>query len=540
MDAEIRQPSIYTLLQSARNRKIYLVFAAALILGALLAALDGTGRWLNGWVSYSILSAAALSLVLAAGRLTGASRVRKAAWTAFILRLAVGVFLFLIFPAAGYPDNRATQAGYTFDDAYVRDQQAWRLGVSDTPLVTAFTGTYEGDQYGGMLAMSAAVYRYLSPEAHRPFLILILGAAAAACGVLFLWKAAEAWFGTVVAGTAAWIFALYPEAVVLGSSHMREPFIISAIALAFLGLVRAREKGLAGPAALLISAAVLLILQPPVALAVFLLIGGLWFLDHRREISLKHAVLILMIVILAVVMVTSVWANLPSMQEGEYSNVFLAWLQNNFTFQSKMTERGSGMVQHIFRTIGDQWRLPFILAYGAMRPVLPAALADKAEVALIWRIINIFRAAGWYALALLLIYQLFCILRNVAKERRSQLVWLSVFVWFWIFLAAANAGADQWDNPRYRTVMIPWFAVLAGLALYWARLRRDPWLARWFWVMTVFTAFFTIWYLGRNYIFAISMDIWVVTALSFVSAIMILGGGWAKDNGYLKLGRKAG
>jgi hypothetical protein len=538
MEADIKQPGVQSLLQLVRCRKTWLFIGCASGLGALLAALDGAGRFLNGWLAYSLVSALAFGLLLAAVRLSGASRAGKAAWTAFILRLAVGVFLFLILPAAGYPDNRATQAGYPFDDAYVRDQQAWKLAVSDTPLVSAFSGSFEGDQYGGMLALSAGVYRYLSPDAHRPFLILILGAAAAAIGVLFLWKAAEAWFGMVVAGIATWILALYPEAVLLGSSHMREPFIISAVALALFGFVRSREKGLTGPAALLISAAILLMLQPPVALAVFLLIGGLWFLDHRRESSVKQILPILLVVVLAVVMVASVWANLPSMQEGEYSNVFLAWLHKNFTFQSWMTERSSGMVQHIFRTIGDQWRLPFIVAYGALRPVLPAALADKADVALIWRIINIFRAAGWYALALCLVYQAFNMLRHPPKEYRAQLIWLSILAWFWIFLAAANAGADQWDNPRYRTILLPVFAILGGLALYWAHLQRDPWFMRWFWVMVAFTSLFTVWYLGRNYIFAINLDIWVVSAISLVSAVLILAGGWLKDRGKFRIERK--
>jgi hypothetical protein len=52
-------------------------------------------------------------------------------------------------------------------------------------------------------------------------MIVLLGAVAAACGTLLLNKAASTWFGPAVGATGAWIFALYPESVLLGSSQMR-------------------------------------------------------------------------------------------------------------------------------------------------------------------------------------------------------------------------------------------------------------------------------------------------------------------------------
>ena len=94
--------------------------------------------------------------------------------TAFVVRLAAGVTLQLVLPVAGY-DEEVQKAGYVFFDAYQRDGQAWELASSGQSLTTAFRGEgFISDQYGGLLALSAATYRLLSPDLHRPALILIL------------------------------------------------------------------------------------------------------------------------------------------------------------------------------------------------------------------------------------------------------------------------------------------------------------------------------------------------------------------------------
>jgi hypothetical protein len=529
MEADIKQPGIQSLLQLVRCRKTWLFIGCASGLGALLAALDGAGRFLNGWIAYSLVSALAFGLLLAAVRLSGASRAGKAAWTAFILRLAVGVFLFLILPAAGYPDNRATQAGYPFDDAFVRDQQAWKLAVSDTPLVSAFSGSFEGDQYGGMLALSAGVYRYLSPDVHRPVLIIILAAAAGASGVFFVWKAAEVWFGSVVAGMAAWIFALYPESILLGSSHMREPFIITAVAVGLYSITVGRENRGGSYLWLLFSVFILLLFQPSVALFTSLIVFGLWFFDSKHKFSWKQAAGYALILTVSAGILITVWSNLPSLSETQTSNVLFTWFYNNFVYQVHLTERSSGWLQRIFTQIGSQWQMPFVLIYGITRPVLPAALGDKESVVLIWRVINILRAAGWYALALPLVYGLFSAWRSQIPSRRSQILWLFIVAWGWILISSAVAGGDMWDNPRYRTIFLVIHAVLAGWALNWAITQKDPWLMRWFYVELSAVGALTVWYISRNYIFWLTLDIWTVLGLIVGLSAWILIRGWRSD-----------
>jgi hypothetical protein len=529
MNKEVSQMPNKSIPASNSFKKAWLVIPAALVIGAALAFLDDTGRWLAGWVSYSTIAAVSLALIWAAGRLVGASQAWGAAWTAFILRLGVGVLLFLIFPAAGYPDNRATQAGYTFDDAYVRDVQAWNLAVSDAPLVSAFTGSYPGDQYGGMLWLSTGVYRYLSPDLHRPVLILILGAALGACGVFLAWKAGENWFGPKVGMLAGWIFALYPEGLLLGSSQMREPYVMTAAALGLFSLSIAKEKRRLSFAGLAAAILLLLVFQPPAALFLSLMAAGVWFFDPRHKFSWKHAAGFTLILVITAGLVIAVWSSLPSLSETQTSNVLFTWFYNNFVYQTHLTERSSGWLQRIFDQIGEQWQMPFVLTYGITRPVLPAALGDKASVVLIWRVINIFRAAGWYALALPLVYGIFSVIRSQKFPRRAQVLWLFSMVWVWILVSSAVAGGDMWDNPRYRTIFLVFQALLAGWALNWAVSQKDPWLLRWFNIELAAVAGMTVWYLSRNYIPWFSLDIWPVLGFILGMTAYILVRGWRQD-----------
>ena len=68
-------------------------------------------------------------------------------------------------------------------------------------------------------------------------MLVLLSALVAALGIPFLWKAVNQIFGEKVAWASAWIFALYPESVLLGSSAMREPYLLTFSALALCGFV---------------------------------------------------------------------------------------------------------------------------------------------------------------------------------------------------------------------------------------------------------------------------------------------------------------
>lgn len=529
------------------SKTFWLATSIVLIAAALLAALDGSGAWWRGLIAYFILLALGCLGLFALWQLhpepTQANCIRSAvnaSLLAFALRLAVGAALFTLLPIFGYPNSPEHQAGYAFTDAYQRDQQAWELAASNQPLVQAFSGRFSGDQYGGMLALSAFIYRYLSPDAHRPLLIVALGAAAAAWGVALLWKASQLWFGESIAHLAAWIFALYPESVWLGSSQMREPFVLFAAAMAWYGLSRLRPQNPAWLGWLAPAGLILFLLQPLAGFVTFGVILILWILETSRQDGQKQPQTLLRLILagsvllIAFIFVASALSSLPSLQGAGPLRVLTRWLQHNFEYQSYVMERASGMLQKLLDTVGERWKWLVILVYGIAQPVLPAVVGDPQAAPLL-RLIGFLRAAGWYALAPFLVYSVMGLLRAHHEPRRHQLLWLCAATWGWIAIAALNAGGDQWDNPRYRLILLAWQALLAAWAWRWARLRRDAWLWRWIAVEVIFVLMFTEWYLGRVYPAVPHLDIRLMIVATLALAALILGVGWVWDRRKKKL-----
>jgi 4-amino-4-deoxy-L-arabinose transferase-like glycosyltransferase len=509
------------------NQKAWIAAAVVAALAAILAAVDGTDRWLPGWIAYTIVGGLAAASIFGVWHFTGRDiPMGKVALVAAFLRLAAGVALMLLLPVVGYANNESHQGGYYYLDAAVRDRQAWQLAQSGAPLWKAFSGEYSGDQYGGMLALSAGVYRLFSSDAHRPWLILLLTAAAAGWGVLCLGKAAKTWFGGTTSRLAVWIFALYPEGILLGGTHMRDAFVIPAVAMTCLSLTEIRTDKRAWLGWLALAAGLLFFFQPPTAVAALIVLAGAWFLDPHRQQSWKRVLLFSAILIVGVLLVFSVWASLPSLRSSSPLTIFFDWLQNNYKYQTHLMERSSGWVQKLFRTVGPKGEWLIILVYGTAQPVLPAVVGGL-NTAWIARITGFFRAVGWYALVPLLLYGLLAAFRTEAKDRRAQLLWLFGAVWAWVLIAAYNAGADQWDNPRYRTILLAWQALLAAWAWGWACERRDPWLARWLAVEAFFIVSFTEWYLSRYWLHGLPrLAMWQMVLLNLAAAVLILGWDW--------------
>ena len=517
------------------TKEYWMIALMVVIVSFALALLDQSGHWLQGWVAYVLLLGLGSIGVFGVWKAVKASRQATIiAIVAMALRLAIGVALTLLLPVVGYQTNQEHQAGYVYTDAYVRDNQAWDLAVSKDSLGTAFTGQYAGDQYGGMLALSALVYRSLSPDAHRPFLILILGAVASACGVLCLWKAAQRWFGEKIALLAAWLFALYPESVLLGSSQMREAIVIPITGMTFFGITEIQAHKLSGWFWIVLSAILLVPIQPLVSFISLAVMLGTWLFDPgtlqalRKKQTILTVFLLVSLLVVAMFVASSILIKLPSLAGSGPLSVYLVWFQNNFTFQSFLLERSSGILQSLLSSMGEQWHWLIILVYGIAQPVLPAIVGDPSA-AVIMRVIGFLRAAGWYALALFLVYGLLGIFRSHGESRRYQLVWMGIVNWAWIMVSALNAGADQWDNPRYRAIFLIWQVILVGWALEWARAHKDAWLWRWLAVEVVFVGLFTEWYVGRYYPGILHLDIKLMSLIILAICGGIRAGGLIWD-----------
>ncbi len=491
------------------------IAGVSLLLGFLVQRLLPVGNFWLGFLGTTLvifISGAALFL---AWRAAGAGKALAAMMlAAFVVRLVLGVFLAWGLPRFGYAE-REQQAGFVFADAFRRENEAWALVGEETSLLKAFSDDFGTDQYGGMLIFSALVYRIFSPDAHRPVLVSILAAAVFALSIPFIVAALKRWIGPRVAALAGWILALYPEGVLLGAAQMREPFLILFFAMAFWAvscwLERTRVKRALAVFAL--AAAGMLVFSFRVALPLLgVLLVWVWLEESTR--MEKPWLRIAGWAAVAVGLVALFFA-------------FQYWIDAVLHWDTLQTILQSGRVQFELESVPAWLHFPFIAVYGLFQPVLPAAIVDPAPW--IWRGLGIFRALGWYALLPFLLVTIFTVWRAKKASERRLLILMMLFVWLWVGIASARGGGDQWDNPRYRTILLPWMAGLAAWAIQFARAHRNRWLPRWLAVEGVFLLFFTEWYISRYYPVIPRLDFWVMIALILGISGAILLGGWLWD-----------
>ena len=512
------------------------IILSSLALGAGLSAIQ-PGNFLLGWLIFSFLFLLSFYVLRFAHRWSGGGRsLAIAIALAFLLRLALGAIFYLALPLQ--PDAADDHRnGYIYTDAYRRDLQSWELAQSDQPILSAFNKNYYSDQYGGLLAINASAYRYLSPDAHRPLLPILLAALTAALGIPFLWKSASRLWGERVASVAVWVYALYPESILLGSSQMREPFLMMFMAMALWGFVSWQTAGLDTPhekhAGLLdqrsswlwlaLGFLGMLLLSPAIALLTLVLFAGWTFVQREHGRVSWTALLVTGLVFIAGLYLLA-WGLEREQPFGSSPiGIVMNFARDAVKWDTYQLERGSGWVQKLFSEMPEGLHPLFVMIYGLTQPVLPAAFVEPTTLTL--RLLGIFRALGWYALVPLMFYAPFAATRSEAGEKRRLWYWLIALVWIWSIVAALRGGADQWDNPRYRAILIVVQALVAGFA--WVN--RDRWLARWILVEVVFLVFFTQWYASRYYQLGGQIPFGVMVAIIFAFAALILGGGWWRD-----------
>ncbi len=484
------------------RRNVLAASAAGVVaLSGVLVVLDPAGTSLQGWLAYAVVCAVgvfALGLVwawLAGG--SGPRWLLVCVLVGLLMRAGVAVALLQGLPRFGY-DEKVQRAGYVFFDAYKRDTDAWAVAKTDRSLWLELTEPRITDQYGGMLFLSAAIYRTLSPDAHRQLLISVLTTFASTLGILFGWGFASRTFGSKTAVFTAWAMAVYPEGVLLASSQMREPFVMTSIAAALFGYSLIRDgRGRAGVATILVAGASVLLISPPYALLTLAIavLAGLWEgrLGWRRTWSV--ALPILALAALGVLLLIQAWTGLREIAGAPLEALFHWWENAGAQWRLNLLDEQSGWISTLFNVMPVWGQLAFVVFYGLVQPLLPAAIAYPG--AAIWRIIAIWRSLGWYALLPFLLYAPFPALRK--GNRRSLQAYLAMLIWLGAVLAAYRATSYQWDSPRYRAVFLVAQVALAAWAWRHAQEVRSPWLARSAILLGIPTLALLVWYLGRYY-----------------------------------------
>lgn len=494
---------------------------------AMMAAIQPGSFWI-GWAGFTLLFGVGMIALRAALRWSaGGRRLALIAALAFGLRVLVGTSLYVVLPIDGY-DEPDDKAGHVFTDAHRRDDQAWQLASSDAPLLAAFDRSYYTDQYGGLLAASALMYRLLSPDAHRPLLILVLAALVAALGVPFFYRAAERLWGPTTSAAATWLYCVYPESVLTGGAQMREPFLLTFIAMALWGFsLWLEQKPRASAVWLAVGLGGLVLVSPGIALATLILLGG-WLRIQGERSHFKAPIWIGAALVFMAALVILGWSLRTSgSATGTPFGIVARWFQDSVSWVIYELERGSGQVQNVFSKIVPAAQLGFVVAYGVTQPLLPAAFLEPTTHT--WRVIGVLRAIGWYGLLPLLAYSPFAVARLPGGTQRRVWAWLAAFSWFWIALCAVRAGGDQWDNPRYRLIFFGIQALLAAQAWRSWRADHDPWLPRILAAETLCVLLFGQWYVARYFLIGIHFPVMVVMGLCIGGVLLILLGGAAKD-----------
>ncbi len=456
-------------------------------LAALVGAASPGAFWPGTLAACGLLLLALWTLQAAAA---GRKLLLRLVLAAFLLRLGVGVALNQLLPLYGY-DNPTQQGGYVFYDAYRRDTQAWELAQSGQPLRLAFDRSTATDQYGGLLYLSAFTYRYLSPDAHRPLLIVLLGAWVAALGLPFLWQLGEDLGGERLARPAALWYVLYPEGVLQGASQMREPFLMSAIVWMTWSASRVHRATARDVAVGVLGLLVLLTFSPGVA--AFAVLGAALTALWTRDEGLPPWVLWAGAGLVMLAALT-LFAAQAAGGEGDWLTRTLRWLREAARWDMYLLARQSGWVDKLLAAMPPRYHALFVAGFGLAQPVLPGTLIEPA--APLWHGINFLRAAGWYALVAPLLMA-----APLAWQERTRRGWLllslAALSWGWIVLASLRAGGDQWDNPRYRVIFLGWQALAAAYGWLRARQTDSPWRWRVLSAEVIFLAFFSEWYISR-------------------------------------------
>lgn len=500
-----------------RNKSILLKeILWSLVFGFALSALVSALADGDFWLGFARIGIVPSLLIFAAIRLWrkigGGKALAVLMLVCFFARLILGVFLAVGLPEFGF-NNPVQDAGYVFSDAAERDQAAFQVATSGDQWLhnlQEFRGT---DQYGGLLALSALFYWFFSPDAHRPLLIVLLSAFAMTFGLVFLFNAVTRRWGGKVALAAGWVYALYPDGVLLGSSQMREPFLVALACLAFWVCLDWKVRPIRTLVHSLLIGGVTFLFSAPTAGVCLIVVAGTVFFDwlsDQTKPATRRLATVLFLVALGVTGVLG-WV----------------WLRSSLAYEFYLSESSSGWITELLEQIGSQWKIPFLTFYGISQPLLPAALVYPSKA--IWMGIAIFRALGWYLMIPLLATAALTVFKSGKSENRSILIFIYFAVIAWILVSSLRGGGDQWDNPRYRTIFLPWMSLFAGWLWLKVRDRKQPWFWRIVAVEFVFVLVFLNWYLFRYY--TLGLNIWYghMAIIVVACAVLILGCGYLWD-----------
>jgi 4-amino-4-deoxy-L-arabinose transferase-like glycosyltransferase len=327
--------------------------------------------------------------------------------------------------------------------------------------------------------------------------MIVLTASFSSLAILFTWAFARRLWNERVAGLAAWVLALFPDAIILGSSQMREAFLMTLVAAALYGLVRYRQdRKWSGLVWLFFGLVLMMPFSPPIA-GVFLVVIIVIAISMEGWQLFRQPRFWIILAGIAVVAGLGIWLAWERIAPDGISNPISLvswWFQQSARWQAHFVKRSSPLIRKIFKTTPVWSHTMILMGYGVVQPFLPGALLDQGIP--IWKGIAIWRSIGWTVILPFLIVAPFLLWDQ--RERRKLTLGLTFVVWMAILIASLRSGGDLWDNPRYRVVFISLMVAMVAWVWYSQRDGRNPWLLRSVIGLGIILAWFFPWYLQRN------------------------------------------
>jgi hypothetical protein len=507
--------------------KIVILIGAALVSAAALAASQGAALEGNPWwyadVFWPNFLVFAIPMILGFGLIElcnrlffageGGAFARKCSWWALGARLAFLTLAPIAMLLWGYASNRDLK-GLVQLDAINAVDTAWNAAQPGNSLIDAFHRA-PGDNTGGITTLGVVAFRLLSPDVERTLLLGLFASVLTSLTVIAVYRLGRGLFSPGVAKVAALIAAVFPEAVMIGSSHQQLGYmtlLFSMGLLALAGVIRNADPVPGDPglpsrrnSAILLAVMIALSFLVGYQFAVLGVMGGtavaVWLSDPKQRIGrivwigagAVVAVLVVLRVLSAFDIIPSAWDVLFKQYRFLYSQ---AWEE----FDKLKYAGGGDFFQTVLLTMEKGPAFILAAVYGLARPALPAAIGYRitsAQGGFFWQLLNIYRSLGWYILLPVLLYGTLKSLRGILS-RKPETILMLIF-WVVALVGSYRAFGDEWDNPRYRLFALAPMALLAAWAWINQREQKDLWFMRIVIPFAVATVSLTVWYILRDY-----------------------------------------
>jgi peptidoglycan/LPS O-acetylase OafA/YrhL len=126
---------------------------------------------------------------------------------------------------------------------------------------------------------------------------------------------------------------------------------------------------------------------------------------------------------------------------------------------------------------------------------------------------------------------------GLEPQKRRAWLWLAAVAWVWILVASLRAGGDQWDNPRYRVILLAFQSLLAAEAWFHWRASGNAWMKRILAVEGISILVIGYWYVTRYLNLFVHLGVRNTLAIAIALAMLVFAGGWLWDR--WRAGRRA-